>query len=271
MQEIGIIGFGNMGSAIAGRLKADYRIFVFDKDKNKTNNLSDIKVARDTLDLINAVDIVILAVKPQDFNNLLEEIKRQAKEKLFISIAAGITTSYIEKYLGKARVIRAMPNMPARIGKGMTCLSKGRFAIEEDLNFTKQLFSRLGQTLILHEEMMDQATAISGSGPGYLYDWSVGRNIEEVKKYAQDIFIPSLTASAKAIGFFPEEANILARVTAEGSIVFLEKSNLSPSELKKQVASKGGTTEAALEVLHKGGSLEEAVKAALSRAKELSH
>lgn len=271
MQEIGIIGFGNMGSAIAERIKAKYSVWVFDKDKNKTIGLSGINIVENILRLLSKVSVVIFAVKPQDFNQVLEEIKRQAKGKLFISIAAGITTSYIEKYLGTVRIVRTMPNMPARIGQGMICLCKGKFATEGDLNFTQQLFDNLGQTLVLKEDMLDEATAISGSGPGYLYDWSEGKDIEEIKKYAQDIFMPSLAASARAIGFTVEQANLLARVTAEGSIAFLEKSNLLPAQLKKQITSKGGTTEAALEVLHKGGSLEEAVKAALNRAKELSH
>ncbi|MGE5197507.1 MAG: pyrroline-5-carboxylate reductase family protein, partial [Deltaproteobacteria bacterium] len=179
-RRIGIIGFGNMGSAIAKLLKADYRIFVFEKDASKTNGLADIQAASGIADVVNKVDTVILAVKPQDFDAVLDEIRTCSNltDKLFISIAAGITTQYMEKTLGVARVIRAMPNMPAKIGLGITCLSKGRFATEEDFDFTQDLFLYLGETLRIEERMMNAATAISGSGPGYCYDLIETKNID---------------------------------------------------------------------------------------------
>lgn len=268
--KIGIIGFGNMGSALGEQFKTKYDILVFDQDSHKTKNLAGIDVADNATDLINKVDIVILAVKPQDLGNLLEEIKNFMKGKLIISIAAGITTDRIEKYLVNARVIRVMPNLPARIAKGMICLCRGKSAEQEDLSFAEELFNNLGNTLVLDEAMMDAATAISGSGPGYLYDWAEGKNIEEIKKYAKDVFIPALTRAAQSIGFAPRQAQALAKVTVEGSIDFLEKTKLSTLELKKQVTSKGGTTEAGLKVLQAGGTLVEAVKVALKRAQELS-
>jgi pyrroline-5-carboxylate reductase len=269
-EKIGIIGYGNMGSAIAQQLKEKFKIFVFDKDKEKTKDLLGIVAADSVKDLLNKVNIVILAVKPQDFDVLLDEIKIYAKGKVVISIAAGISTIFIEKHLGGVRVVRVMPNLPAKIGKGMICLCKGESATDKDLNFSKELFKNLGRTLVLDENLMDAACAISGSGPGYLYDWAEGKNIEEIKKYAQDVFIPALLDSAKSIGFSPEEARVLAESTGEGSIEFLEKTNISAQEAKKLVASKSGTTEAGLEIIHKGGSLKEAVIAAIKRAKELS-
>lgn len=269
-KTIGIIGCGNMGSAIVERLKSRYQVYAFDKDKNKTKDISGAQIAKDNIDLVNKVDIVMLAVKPQDFDAVLDEIKSCAKDKLVVSIAAGITTGYIEERLGRVRAVRVMPNLPAKIGRGMICLCRGKSASDEDLSITEQLFKNLGETLVLNEDMMDAATAISGSGPGYLYDWAEGRTAQEIRQYAKDIFIPALADSAENIGFNPEQARILAENTAEGSIVFLEKTNLSSSQLKKQVASRGGTTQAGLEVLHRGGSLKEAVKAALMRAWELS-
>lgn len=268
--KIGIIGFGNMGSAIGERIKFEYQVYAFDIDKNKTNKLTGIKVANSITDLLTKVDTVILSLKPQDFDVVLDEIKNFAEGKLIITIAVGITIDYIEKRLGKVRVIRVMPNLPARIGEGMICLCVGKSVSEEEANFAEELFKNLGTTLILNEKMMNAATAISGSGPGYLYDWGENKAIEEIKKYARDIFIPSLTVSAESLGFTPQQAKILVNTTAQGSLSFLEKANLSAAQLKKQVASKGGTTEAGLEVLHKGGSLEEAVKKAFQRAKELS-
>jgi pyrroline-5-carboxylate reductase len=276
--KIGIIGYGNMGSAIAKRTSSKYQLFIFDKDGSKTKNILNAKVTGSVVDLINNVDVVFLAVKPQDFDAVLNEIKnnqiplpeRDLVRKLIISIAAGISTEYIERVLGKVRVTRAMPNLPAKIGKGISCLCKGKFATDSDFKLTRQLFKELGETFILEEKMMNAATAISGSGPGYLYDWGEGRSIEDIKKYAYDIFEFLLSASAQNLGFTKEQAEILSKVTTRGSVKFLETTGFSPKEAKKQVVSKGGTTEAALEMLHKGGSLNEAVEAACKRAKELS-
>lgn len=265
--KIGIIGFGNMGSAIAERIKSRYKVFVFDKDKARTAGLNDISVANSIAELCRNADTLILAVKPQDFAVVLEETKDSAPGKLIISIAAGISTKFIEAYLGKARVIRVMPNLPAKVGAGMICLCKGRYSRQNDLNFAKQLFRKLGRTLILKEGMMDKVTAVSGSGPGFIYDQ--GRSLEEIKK-RESYFITSLTKSTTAIGFAYPVARKLAETTTKGSIAYLEKTKLSPAEAKEQVASRGGTTEAGLKVLHKGGSLTAAVKAALKRARELA-
>lgn len=269
-RAIGIIGYGNMGSAIAQRIKTRYRLLVFDKEKNKAQALSGIEVAVDNIDLVNRVDTVILAVKPQDFKIVLDEIKDYTKEKLIISIAAGITTGFIAGHLDKVRIIRVMPNMPARIGKAMTCLCKGRLASFLDLNFALKLFGYLGNTLVLNEEMMDAATAISGSGPAFWCDFIEDKPKEKWEDYSRDVFIPEFCSAAQGIGFSKTQAKLLVDTTVKGSLAMVETWNITPSELKKQIASKGGTTEAGLEVLHKGGSLEEAVKAAIRRAKELS-
>lgn len=278
MRKIGIIGFGNMGSAIAERIKAeDAKIWVFDKDKDKIKGLSGVNTSENCIDLVKNVDVVILAVKPQDFEFALEDIKSGIKGKLVISIAAGITTGYIEKKLegaGEARVIRVMPNMPARIGKGMTCLSKGRFASDGDLGFAEELFVKLGATLILNEDKMNAATAISGSGPGYCYDLIESQHVNihndaELKKFELD-FSKLLEKAAAGIGFNVNESIMLANATTSGSIALIKESGVPVGELKKQITSKGGTTEAALAALHKGDTLENAAKAALKRAKELS-
>jgi pyrroline-5-carboxylate reductase len=275
-RKIGIIGFGNMGSSMAQQLKTDYQVYVFDKDNTKLNNLpSDIQAAASTADLVNKVNTVILAIKPQDFALVLNEFSSSTKDKLIISIAAGITTEQIEKTLGVVRVVRAMPNMPAKIGEGTTCLSKGRYASEEDFDFAQDLFLYMGETARIEERMMNPATAISGSGPAYCYDMLESNNIDAgdinaVRQFVKDIFITQLKQAAEAIGFSKEQAEFLAVNTGNSSVGLLLKTKSSTAELKQQIASKGGTTEAALEVLHKGGSLEEAVKAALRRAEELS-
>jgi len=271
-KKIGIIGFGNMGSVIAERIKSKYEVTVFDKDSDKTKNFFDIKVASSNIDLVKDSNTVILAVKPQDFEVVLNEIKDYTKDKLIISIAAGVTTGYIEKFLGNVGVIRVMPNMPAKIGKATSCLCKGRFVTDADLDFSEELFKYLGHTIVLNEDMMDAATAISGSGPGYYFD-AIESNPERYKNNPskfRDDFITEFTKAAKAVGFDEHKAKFLASYTVVASDLLLKKTGMSPRELKGQIASKGGTTQAALEVLHKGGSLEEAVKAALKRAEELS-
>jgi pyrroline-5-carboxylate reductase len=268
---IGIIGYGNMGKAIAERIKPAFNAAIFEKDVFKVKNASGVFVASCLSDLAKHADVVILAVKPQDFSEILKEIKNYIDDKLIISIAAGIPTKYIEKVLGKVRVIRVMPNLPAKIGKGMSCLCKGKFAKPSDLKFAKKIFDLLGETLILDENMMDKATATSGSGPGFLYSLISRKSLKEAKEYAKNEFFPVFATTTGTLRFTKLQARKIAKVTTSGSIEFLEKTGLSAEDLAKQVASRGGTTEAGLKEL-KGNVkfLPKAVKAALKRAKELS-
>jgi pyrroline-5-carboxylate reductase len=206
---------------------------------------------------------------------LLRGIKDVVSEKLIISIAAGITTDYIQKCLGQVRVIRVMPNMPSRIGKGISCVSKGKFSSNTDLLFTQEMFTYLGETLVLEEVMMDAATAVSGSGPGFFFELLLAHKIDlknqhAVESFAWDIFIPQLTDAAKLLKFSEEQAKLLAVQTAEGSVSLLMITGLTPQDLISQIASKGGTTEAGLQVLRNGGPLLEATEAAKKKAEELS-
>jgi len=271
-KKIGIIGFGNMGSAIAEKIKSRYEVFVFEKDAAKTKGLTGIKIAPGILQLFKQSQVIILAIKPQDFESVMAEIKDGVQDKLIISIAAGITTGYIEKFLGQARVVRAMPNLGAKIGKSVTCLTKGQFASEQDMELAKNIFSSIGVVQEFKEDMMNAATAISGSGPGY-YFYAVASDPDEYKANSRKFheeFIISLTEAARSIGFDDKSARFLANWTIEYSDLLLKQTKLPAQELAKQVASKGGTTEAALGILHKGGSLVDAVRAAVERAKELS-
>lgn len=268
--KIGIIGCGNMGSAIIERIKFKYELSVFDKDKSKTDKSNGVCVSYNVEDLVNHSDVVILAVKPQDYPTVVRELKSCIDYQSIISIAAGISTEYIEKGLGKIRVVRVMPNLPIKVGKGMICLCKGRYANQKDLDFAKELFGYMGQILVLEENLMNAATAVSGSGPGFFYNSIQDKSQPEWGKYTHDVFVPEFSRAARSVGFTGEQAMVLATVTAEGSLALLKETGLSPEVLCMQVTSKGGTTEAGIGVLHKGGSLEEAVKAALKRAEELS-
>jgi pyrroline-5-carboxylate reductase len=270
-KKIGIIGYGNMGSAIAERVSRKYYVVVFDKDKNKTQNLRDMQLANNTLDLVSKVDVVILAVKPQDFEVVLNEVKERVKDKLVISIAAGIKASYIERRLNKVRVIRVMPNLPAKVGEGMITLCKGQYAHVNDLSLANELFSMLGKTLIINEDKMDSATAVSGSGPGFFFALIQPFPQSKWEEFGNNIFTPALIGSAERVGFSTQEAFMLASATTSGSIALLRATKSSPEALCIQVASEGGTTEAGLKALQEDiEHLPEAVAAAKKRAEELS-
>jgi len=271
-KKIGVIGFGNMGSAIAEGIKDKYAVRVFDKDKNKVKALKDITVADNPVDLVRQSEIIILAVKPRDFAALLSEIRSSVGDKLIISIAAGLTTGYAEKVLGEARVVRVMPNIAVKIAKGQTGICKGRYAKDKDLFLVKKIFKIVGKVWELKEEMMDAITAIFGSGPAYIfYDLEI-KNIdpskipEELKKE----YVRRLTEAALAVGFESEIAARLSIATVASSVGLLEQTGNSPSQLRKMITSSGGTTEAALKVITNGGSWPEAALAAKQRARELS-
>ncbi len=269
--KIGIIGYGNMGSAIAQQLKNNYDVLVFDKDKAKINNPLGLTALGSITELTEKSGVIILAVKPQDFADILSEIGDSGKNKLFVSIAAGISTAYIEKKLGPVRVIRAMPNMPAKIGEGMSCLAQGKFASLDDLDLAENLFDYLGETLVIEESMMNQATAVSGSGPAYVCNFLESERLDpkSIPAEKKNSFLEDFQKAAQDAGFAVEDAKFLVNTTFNGTISFLKRESLSPSELRKQVTSKAGTTEAALEILSRGGRLSEAVKRATERAGEL--
>lgn len=269
---LGMIGYGNMGMAIAERLKADYALTVFDKDKDKLIAAKGVSVAKNISELLSKSDSLILAVKPQDFDPVLRELKGKVEDTLVISIAAGISTARIEKALGDVRLIRVMPNLGAKIGESVTCICKGRFADDSDLEFVDELFGRIGCTRNIDESMMDAATAISGSGPGYIFDYLDKEKIDpkNIPEHTRFTLRMRLEKAAEAVGFDREDAVYLATNTANACMIVVAKVGIPAAQLRDQVASKGGTTEAGLAVINKGGSWEEAAQAALKRAKELS-
>ncbi len=274
---IGIIGFGNMGSAIANQLKSYYEVIVFDKEKCRLAGATGVKTADSIIALCDQVQAVVIAVKPQDFDAVLDEIKgyKHLLDKLFISIAAGITTEYIRKRLGVVRVVRVMPNIGARIGSSVTCISQGASATDEDMDFTLDLFEYIGEVKQIDEGMMDAATAVSGSGPGYFFYLLQVRGIDikntaAVNEFARAYFAPALKKGALEAGFSLSDAEYLSETTTDTCFSFARLGNSSSEEIEKQVTSKGGTTDAGLTALRETGSLSEAIKAAKKRAEELS-
>lgn len=272
MEKIGIIGYGNMGKTIAERIRENYTVCVFDKDKNKVSGLKNIAVADNPADLVKQSEIIILAVKPQDFDVLLNEIKSFTQDKLIVTIAAGITTGYIKSRLGEeTRIIRVIPNMPAQINQGVSVLFKGKNAtaleFNSDWQLAWQIFSYFGLELAVdNEEMINAATAISGSGPAFFCYYIKAKANAQNKR---EEFIKMLADAAVNLGFDRGEAKVLSQGTVDGIIAMLIQKNLSCEDIIKMVASKGGTTQAGLEVLEAGGTLDEAVKKAKERADEL--
>jgi len=269
-KSVGIIGYGNMGQAIAERIKDKYLVNVFDKDKNKISSLNN--ASTDIESLVKKSEVIILSIKPQDFDALLAEIKPFSENKFFITIAAGITTKFMKSRLGdNTRVVRVMPNMPAQIGQGVTVIFKGEESLGDGSTQAWQLaydiFSNLGSVLAVDkEDMINMATAISGSGPAFFCQYMKERKNAPAMR---DEFIKMLTDSAVGLGFDRKEAEFLSERAVDGIISMLIEKNLSCADVIKIVASKGGTTQAGLDVLSSGGTLEEAVKSAYKRAGEL--
>jgi pyrroline-5-carboxylate reductase len=257
-----------MGSAILAQgLKHRIgKFIVYEKDPALASVIGSefkVELALDVSELVRRVSAVIIAVKPQDFDPVLGQILHGVREHekdnlLVISIAAGIPTAYIEKKLTSAvRVIRAMPNMPVKIGEGVTALIKGRFAGDKDMELAGKIFGALGITLVVTKEsLMDSVTAISGSGPAYLF-----------------YIFNAMETAAKSLGLNQKEADRLVYHTVTGAMHLLEKEKFDAEGLIAKVASKGGTTEAALRVFDEkkmGEILQEAIRACHKRAQELS-
>jgi pyrroline-5-carboxylate reductase len=272
IKEIGIIGFGTMGAGLAGRLQAKYKISVFEKFEQKVKDAAGITAAASIGQLMERCEVIIIAVKPQDIDDVLEQIKPCLRVHLLVSIAAGIPTQYIEKRIGsRVRVVRVMPNLAVKVGRGMSVLCKGAYAMNVDLAFTQNLFSHTGKTLAIDEKMMDTATAVSGSGPGFLFELLKDMPREQWKEFGNQVFTPRLYQIAQKVGFDAQQAWALAETTVDGSLALIEQTKQSPELLRIKVSSKGGTTEAGLKALaSRMENLEAAVEAARQRAQELA-
>jgi pyrroline-5-carboxylate reductase len=202
--------------------------------------------------------IVIVAVKPAMVPDLLAEIAGSLEPgTLVVSVAAGVTIATFESLLPESvAVIRSMPNTPALVGKAVTGLSAGSRSSATDLDLATSLFGTVGDVLVVPESKLDALGTISGSGPAYVF-----------------YLIEQLTATAVAKGFTPEEAAVMVNGTFHGASTLLAGSDLSPTELRRQVTSPNGTTERAVWELEKGGLKElfdRATDAALARARDLA-
>lgn len=257
-----IIGFGNMGktyatSFISSRFIKPEDIHVLIRNTSKEYNESAIPSCNfSTISetKLSEFDIVILAVKPQDFESLAITIQPFLNQnQILFSIMAGVTIATIEKQLGCSKIVRSMPNIPTQIGMGMTVFSASNAVDRKELFIIQNLINTTGKSVYVeNEKLIDAATAISGSGPAYVF-----------------YFMQSMIKAAVELGFNESEAELLVNQTFMGSVAIQNSYSLSNEEWIKKVASKGGTTEQALSVFEQNlleATIIKGVKAANDRA-----
>ncbi len=261
MKKISIIGSGVMGTIFlkaALETNQGSEIIITDRSEEKLEEIHkehpQVITSTDNVQAIKDADLIILAVKPQSFSELGKEIQGNInKDALVVSVMAGIGLEEIQNTLGTNDIVRTMPNLGARVGKSMTVWT---CTDGVDREIVTKLLKSIGQELFVeNEEMIDKATAVSGSGPGFFY-----HIMEEWTKATIDL------------GFSEAEAQQLLLATIDGANELWQKEK-DASDLKSQVASKGGTTEAGLNILKESNIdqiLQKTLQAALSRAKELS-
>ncbi len=234
-------------------------ILVYGKHSRKleTRN-SKFEIEVGNFSRIKNCDFVVLAVKPNDILSVARDIKSHlSKKTIVISIAAGVTIQRIGSVLNNSKIVRAMPNMPAQVGMGMVgWTTKSHLSAKEKAD-TQKLLSAMGYALYFaKEESLNAVTAISGSGPAYIF-----------------YFMEALYEAAKKVGLKDEEAQHLTLGTFIGSSVMTSVTGLSPSDLRAKVTSKGGTTEAAIRIFEKNKLKKiifNAVQSAYKRAGELN-
>jgi pyrroline-5-carboxylate reductase len=263
--KIAFIGGGNMGEAMLAavlgkKLAAPEDISVSDISGSRRQYLEKqyrVAVTADNRKAIDGKDIVVLVVKPQNMPEVIAGLKGYLKPaRLVLSIAAGVKIGKICQALDHRRVVRAMPNTPARIGFGISGWTATGDVTERQKGWSRAILGAMGKEIYFDDEKyLDMVTAVSGSGPAYFF-----------------LFAESLIEAAVSIGLSRSEAGELVLQTMLGSAQLLQKSGRPPDELRKDVTSRGGTTERALQVFESGDFaklVSEAVKAAYNRAKEL--
>ncbi len=262
-----IVGFGNVGQAlvrgaIASGIAAPSEIGAIDSDSSKLSEAREIGLRVVDHRAIAEAEVVVLAVKPQRFAEAAASVGAIAADgPLVVSVMAGVRSDAIRSALGgAARVLRTMPNTPAAVRRGITAIASDAKVSEADLLRAEQLFTSVGSTVRVPESLFDAVTAVSGSGPAFLFR-----------------FLEAWTYAAEEIGLPPETARALARETLIGSAALLDETREEPEVLRAKVTSKGGTTAAGMlrldDVGARAGGLDalmvESLKAARDRGAEL--
>jgi pyrroline-5-carboxylate reductase len=264
--RIAVLGAGKMGGIL---LQAFLRSGLFTAEQIAATVAHELRaealtkqfglaVTIDNRRAVEGADIVLLAVKPTQVVQLLQEVSASIKPgALVLSIAASVKTVAIEEAVGGSpAVIRAMPNTPAMLGAGITALCRGRFVTDEELALAQKMFATVGRTVIVDERHMDAVTGLSGSGPAFLY-----------------IILESLAEAGVNVGLPREIATQLAAQTAYGAAKMVLETGSHPALLKDEVTTPAGCTVDGILELEEGGlrvTLIKAVKRATERARELA-
>lgn len=260
---LGFIGAGNFTEAMVRGLRGagvdGARILV--TTRSRFDRLERLRAAwgivpvRDKAGLV-AAETLILAVKPQDLHETMAELSPLVTDRhVVITPMAGVSCATVEGYLNRVPVIRVMPNLPMAVNASITPMAYGRYAGPEPRQTAKALFQLVGEIVEVSEDLMDATTALSGSGPAYVY-----------------LLMEALVDAALQVGFSLDTAKDMAVQTIFGTAKLVKETGAEPADLRRRVTSPGGTTAAALAVLEERGfraALIDAVLRATARAKEL--
>ncbi|MBF0236603.1 MAG: pyrroline-5-carboxylate reductase [SAR324 cluster bacterium] len=264
--RIAVIGGGNMGSAMTraffrNKLVQSADVCFVEPDAEKRAALAE-EFGCQTLDScserLREYDFILLAVKPQIAIKVMQTLKSGMDSKqVVMSIMAGVSIKTISEILNPARVVRVMPNTPSQIGEGMSAYYAESSILPEEKQTIAQLLEACGKCIeVPDESWMDAVTAVSGSGPAYLF-----------------YLAEQMVSAALAFGFNETDAFTMVAQTLKGAVLLWENSGISPQILRKQVTSPGGTTEAALNVFEArnvGPSIQQGIQRACERSRELS-
>jgi pyrroline-5-carboxylate reductase len=266
--RLAVIGVGKMGRAIvAGLLSRKILaprdvIGVSQSEKSGAAFLAlapegELRWTPSIAEAAQEADVLLLGVKPYQMESLLPQVSSAAGRALFLSIAAGLRLSFYEKRLGSyCRVIRAMPNTPVALGQGVTAYTPNQACSSLDLEWVETIFTSVGTCYRVNEDQLNTITALSGSGPAFVY-----RIIEALANAATEAGLPM------------EQALPITAQTLIGASRMIQESGMTPEQLVQQVVSKGGTTEAGLQVLENSSLqqiLRQTIRAASQRSEELS-
>jgi pyrroline-5-carboxylate reductase len=262
-EQIAFIGGGNMASAIIGGLiqrglpaSQIQVVEPFAEQRTRLAQQFQVTVSEQPDAVLESASLIVWAVKPQTFREAAAQTRAHTSDALHLSVAAGIRSSSIAGWLGSERVVRAMPNTPALVGKGMTALFARPAVTAADRLAVERVIQTTGDYLWLEqEEQLDAVTALSGSGPAYVF-----------------YFIEAMMLAGTDMGLSPEQARQLAVKTFVGASALAESSEEAPEVLRARVTSKGGTTYAALTSMENAGikpQFIQAMQAARQRASEL--
>jgi len=268
--KLGLIGGGVMGEAILSRLISSQKytgkqILVSEPQAERRDFLTktyDVQVTKDNLKAAQATEAVILAIKPQVFPTLVQELRTGLLQyspanayPVLLSILAGVSLNKLTAAFPHHPVIRAMPNTPATVGAGITALAPNHNVLPQHLAMAKDIFQMVGEVVELPESLIDAVTGLSGSGPAYVA-----------------LLLEALSDGGVAAGLPRAIASQLALQTVLGTATLLQETKIHPAELKDRVTSPGGTTIAGVTELERGGfraAIINAVLAASARSQEL--